>query len=47
MDGLDDGGAEGDVVDKMAVHDIEVEPIGAGVDGAGGFLADFRKISGE
>jgi hypothetical protein len=24
----------------MTVHDIEMKPIGTGVDGAGGFLAD-------
>lgn len=41
VDGLDDGGAEGDVVHEMAVHDIEVEPIGTGEDGARDFLADF------
>lgn len=40
-------GAEGDVVDKMAVHHIEVQPIRSGIDGAGGFLTNFREIGGK
>lgn len=40
VDGLDDGGAKRDVIDEMPVHDVEVEPVGARVDGAAGFLID-------
>lgn len=47
VDGLDDGGAKGDIIDKVAVHDIEVEPVGAGLDGAAGFLSDPVEIGGE
>jgi hypothetical protein len=39
-DGFDDGGAEGNVRHKMAVHDVEVQPVGAGAFGAHGFLAE-------
>ncbi len=44
---LYDCGAEGDIIDEVAIHDVEVKPIGAGVDGAGGFLADFGEVGGE
>lgn len=47
VDGLDDGGSKGDVIDKVAVHDIEVEPVGTRLDGAGGFLSNAREIGGE
>ena len=47
VDRLDDSWAEGNVVDEVAVHDIEVEPIASGVDGACGFLFDSAEISGE
>ena len=39
--------AEGNIVHEMPVHDIKVQPIRSGVDGAGGFLAHIREICGE
>lgn len=47
MDGLNYGGTERNVVHEVAVHHIEMHPIGAGMDGAGGFLTDAREIRGE
>jgi len=47
MNRLDDGWAEGDVVDEVAVHDIEVHPVGTRVDGASGFICYTAKIGGE
>ncbi len=31
----------------MPVHDVEVKPVGARVDGTGGFIADASKVGGE
>ncbi len=45
--GLDDGGAEGNVGHKMAVHDVEVKPVGAGAVDAGGFGAEAGEIRGQ
>ena len=39
-DGFDDLRAEGNVRHEMAVHDVEVQPVGAGPVGAFGFLAE-------
>ena len=46
-DGLDDDRAEADVGDEAAVHDVDVDPVGAGgVDGANLF-GQSRKIRGQ
>ena len=45
--GGDEGGAEGDVIDEMAVHDVHVQPIGAGLLRAGDFFAEAAEIAGE
>ena len=45
--GGDDVGAEGDVRHKLAVHDVEVQPVGAGPFGAGGFFAQAGEIGGQ
>lgn len=47
IDGFDDGGAERDVVDEVSVHDVEVHPVCAGVDGADDFIGDFGEVGGE
>src|ERR1035437_7368509 len=46
-DGGDDFGAEGNVGDEVAVHDVEVQPVGPGAGGASGFLAKAGEIGGE
>ena len=45
--GGDDGGAEGNIGNELAVHDVEVQPVGPGRGGAGGFLAEAGKVGGE
>ena len=47
MDGLNEGRAEGDVVDKVSVHDVEMKPVGAAVDCAGGFISDSSEVGGK
>lgn len=46
-DGADDGGAEGDIGNEVAVHDVEVEPVGAGARGAGDFAVESGEIGCE
>jgi hypothetical protein len=46
-DGLHDGRAEGDVLDEMAVHDVEVQPVGRRSIGAPGFFFQAPEIGGE
>lgn len=43
----DEGGAEGQVGDEMAVHDIEVQPFGAGAGGAKDFAVQPGELRGE
>jgi len=45
--GGDDGGTKGNVRHKVAVHDVEVQPVGAGADGAFGFRTQAGEIGGE
>ena len=46
-DGANDVWADGNVGNKMAVHDIDMDPVGAGsIDGAH-LLAEFCKIGGQ
>ena len=45
--GGDDGGAEGNVGDELAVHDVEVQPVSAGRGGARGLLAEAGEVGGE
>lgn len=47
VDGGDHGRAEGNVVHEVPIHDVEVHPIGSGVDGTGSFLRDSTEIGGE
>jgi hypothetical protein len=47
MDRLDDGGSKGDVIDKIPVHHIQMQPIRASIDGTGGFLTNFREIGSK
>ena len=44
---VDDVRAKGDVGNEMAIHDVEMYPIGAGLDRVGDFLAQLREIGGE
>jgi hypothetical protein len=43
-DGFDDGRAEGDVGDEVAVHDVEVDPVGAGGIDCGHLFAEAGKV---
>jgi len=45
--GGNEGGTKGDIIDEVAVHDVHVQPIGAGVLRAADFLGQARKIAGE
>lgn len=47
VDGGDELGAEADIVDEVAVHDIEVEPVDACADGAGAFFCETAPVGGE
>ncbi len=47
VDGFHHGGAEGDVVDEMSVHDIEVQPVATGCDGPRAFFGDTRKVGSK
>jgi len=47
IDGFDDSRAKGDVVNKVPVHDIEVNPVTATADGSLGLLHDSREIGSE
>src|ERR1035437_115194 len=46
-DGGDDVGAERNVWHELAVHDVEVQPVGPGALGAYSFQAQMGEISGE
>src|SRR5262252_4014085 len=46
-DRANDVGPNGNVWDKMAVHDIDMDPIGAGGVDRAYFLAEFCKIGGQ
>jgi hypothetical protein len=41
----DHGRADGDVRGKMAIHDIEVNPIGSGLDNGADFLSKPAEIA--
>ncbi len=45
--GLHDGGAEGDVVHEVPVHDVAMDPIAPGLGDAGDFLAEAAEVGGE
>ena len=45
--GFHEGGAEGDVVDEVAVHDVEVEPVGAGGFSSLNFSLETAEVAGE
>ena len=47
VDGGDELRAEADVIDEVAVHDIEVEPVDACADGAGAFVGETAPVGGE
>ena len=47
MDRSDHPGTERDVVDEVAVHDVEVQPVTAALDGAGTFVRDAAEVGGE
>ena len=44
--GLDDGRADGEVRDEVAVHDVEVKQIGAGLD-VPQLVGEPREVRGE
>ena len=46
-DDFDDLGAEGNVGDEMAVHDVEVNPVGLGFFDATRFGGEFAEVSSE
>jgi hypothetical protein len=46
-DGGDHGGTERNVIDEVAVHDIEMEPICAGLFSAMDLVFEAREIRGE
>ena len=46
-DDFNDLGTEGDVGDEMAVHDVEVNPVGFGFFDAERFGGEFAKVSGQ
>ena len=46
-DGLDDGRAEGDVGDEVAVHDVDVDDGAAAGGGAGDLVGEMREVCGE
>lgn len=43
----DDGWSEGQVWNKHAVHDVDVDPVAAVLHEIDAFLADFGKVGGE
>jgi hypothetical protein len=43
----DHGRPEGNVVHEVAIHDVEMEPVGAGFFGAPDFVRELGEISGE
>ena len=47
IDGFDDGRAKGDVVNKVPVHDIEVNPVSTTADRTLRFLLNSGKIRGK
>src|SRR5205085_6703337 len=42
-----DGGPERNVIDEMAIHDVEVQPIGAGFFHSMNLRFEIREIGGE
>jgi hypothetical protein len=40
-------GAEGNVGDEMAVHDVEMNPVGFGFFDAAGFGGEFAEVSSQ
>ena len=46
-DGIHEGGAERNVVHEMAVHDIEMVPVGSGGFGAADFFVEASEVAGE
>ena len=46
-DGVDEGGAEGNVIHQMTIHDIEMMPVRARRLGAQHFLVQTSEIAGE
>lgn len=47
VNGFHHRGAKGDVINKMSVHDVEVQPIGPTCDCPGTFFHDTGKICGQ
>ena len=47
IDGFDDGWAKGDVVNKVPIHDIEVNPVSTTADRTLRFLLNSGKIRGK
>ena len=45
--GRDHGGTEGNIVHEMAIHDVEMQPIGAGIFGAMDLGFETREVRGE
>jgi hypothetical protein len=45
--GPDHSGTERDVIDEVAVHDVEMQPIRAGCFGAMDLFGEIGKIGGE
>jgi hypothetical protein len=43
----DKSGPKGNIVHEMAVHDVEMEPVGAGFLGAPDFAAELGEVRGE
>lgn len=43
----DNGCSEGHVRDEVAIHDIDVQPVGALCDGVGAGLTQGREVGGE
>ena len=43
----DHGRAKRNVIDEMAIHDVEMQPIGAGLFGPMDFVCEARKIGGQ
>ena len=46
-DGLDDGRAEGDVGDEVAVHDVDVDDGAAAGGGAADFVGEVCEVRGQ
>jgi hypothetical protein len=47
MHRLDHRGSKGNIIDKMAIHNIKVQPIASGINGAAGLISDPTEVSSE